>query len=470
MLYSLVISWIYMQRGVTMSNTSSIKVNASAVSCIGKACVVNEDNFYMNGRFMFDREIDNVQVAVETSEPYFIFAVSDGMDRSVPDKSSSISAIGELKKLKDSGKLNGSDIYSLTNVLAEAIDEVNNLVYSASLGRTGERTKKTAFSCLILSGGKAVVLNMGTSRAYLYRGGKLNLITEDNKKAERLLKMGIISGDQAEELIKSLRSDDEAGRGVVKKSEVVHLFPGDKFLLCSDGLSDVVNDDKLSEILSAYNDTGAISSALAKEALKNGGDDNITALVVRIDEPGEGEEEEPVEEPRPRSRQVRVSEPRPLIIPPKTTIRRKRIINRIVSTLVACLVIFGMAYGGYTLLINASRAEQAANNNQDSNDEQTTLPDDSQTNTRDEEDSGQNTDEQQQDNENDSGQGGQSPDQTTKEPVYYKVKAGDTLEKISLKFYGSRNKYDLIMKANGLSNPDQIKIDQELIIPELPEE
>ncbi|HHW49041.1 MAG TPA: LysM peptidoglycan-binding domain-containing protein [Clostridiaceae bacterium] len=452
-----------------MSNSNSIKVNASAVSYIGKVSTVNEDNFYMNGRFMFDHETDNIQVSVESSGPYFIFAVTDGMDRSLPDKSSSISAVGELKKLQDSGKLNGNDVNSLATELGEAIDEVSNLVYSASISRMGERAKKSAFSCLVLSGGKAVVLSMGTSRAYLCRGGKLKLVTDDNKKTERLLKMGIITSEQAEELIRSLRTDDEAGRGVVKKSEVIHLLPGDMFLLCSDGLSDAVNDDRLSEVLSAYDDAGAISSALAKEALENGGDDNITALVVRIDEPGEEEQEEPVAEPRPRPRQVRVSEPRPLVIPPRTAIRRKRIINRIVSTLVAFLIIFGMAYGGVKLLLKASRAEQASKGNLDSNGAQTTLPNDSQTNTG-EDGLEQNTGDQQPDDENNTEEGGQNSGQKTKEPVYYKVKAGDTLEKISLKFYGVRNKYDLIMEANGIENPNQIRIDQVLVIPELPEE
>jgi serine/threonine protein phosphatase PrpC len=471
MLYFLVISWIYMQRGVNMSNSSSIKVNASAVSHVGKARTVNEDNFYMNGRFMFDHETDNIQVSVESSEPHFIFAVSDGMDISVPDKSSSISAVGELKKLQNNGRLNSNDINSLTNILGETIDEVNNLVYSASLGRMDERMRKTAFSCLILSGGKAVVLNKGTSRAYLYRGEKLRLLTDDNKKTERLLKMGIINSEQAEELIRHLRTDDEAGRGAVKKSEVVYLLPGDMFLLCSNGLSDAVSDERLNQVLSTYNDTGEISSALVKEALKNGGDDNVTALAVRIDEPGGGEQEEPVAEPRPRPRQVRVNEPKPLVIPPRTAIRRKRMFYRIVSTLVACLIVFGMAYGGYTLLLNASRAEQVVDNNQTSNDAQTTLTDDPQTNTGDENNSEQNADDWQPDNENGIGEGeGQNSDPDTNGPVYYKVKSGDTLEKISLEFYGSRNKYDLIMKANGLTNPDQIKIDQELIIPELLEE
>jgi len=459
-----------MQRGVIMSNSNSIKVNASAVSYIGKISAVNEDNFYMNGKYTFDHETDNIQVSFESSEPYFIFAVSDSMDISVPDKSSSISAVGELKKLKNNGKLSNSDITSLANSIGEAIDEVNNLVYSASLGRIDERMRKTAFSGLILSGGKAVVLNTGTSRAYLYREGKLKLLTEDNKKTERLLKMGIISSEQAEELIRHLRTDDESGRTAVKKSEAVRLLPGDMFLLCTNGLSDVVDDDTLNKVLSAYDDTGEISNALAKEALKNGGDDNITVLVVRIVEPGEEEEEEPVPELRPRPRQVRTSEPRPLVIPPRTAIRRKRIFYSVVSTLIACLVIFGMAYGGYTLLLKASRADQDADNGLTYDDTKTDLTDDSRTNTGDESNPGQNMDDQQPGNGNEKGEGEQESDTNTKEHVYYKVKAGDTLEKISLMFYGTRNKYDIIMEANGLTNPDQIKIDQELIIPELPNE
>lgn len=481
-----------------MDNTNLIKINASVVSCIGSEPVANEDNFYMNGRFMFDHETDNIQVSIDSVKPEFVFSVTDNMDKSIPDKSIpdkslAISAVKELKRLHDT-VLDNKDIASTAKSISDKLDEVNNLLYSVSLGNTEGKAKKASLSCLLLSKGEAIVLNIGSCRAYLFRGEKLKQITSSNKMAERLLKSGIISGEQTAELIKHFDSTGDGINTSVKKSDVIKLETGDIFLLCSNGLIDNIDDDKISKILLSDDSTEKISNSLIREAYKIGKSDNMTALVVRIDNTGrdklmEIQENEYEEEPRRFASSIA----RPMMIPPRAANRRKRMIYRIVITIAACFLAVGMTYGGYRLLVNASRAddtgyefdetgyeetdtnkEEHSNNIETTNDEEESLEPDGENEDKDPDEKDDpvkpvepdNTDvPAKPDDSKTVNNGVLQPDGS----YLYKVQSGDTLQKISLQFYGSRMKYEAIMEANGLTNPNQLKLNQELKIPKTSE-
>lgn len=77
---------------------NSVKIKASATSRTGLSKTANNNNFYMNGRFIYEYETENIQVSIENNEDFYIFAVSDSMDVSDAEKQVHISIARELKK------------------------------------------------------------------------------------------------------------------------------------------------------------------------------------------------------------------------------------------------------------------------------------------------------------------------------------------------------------------------------------
>jgi len=465
-----------------------LKVNASAVSRIGKFCADNEDNFYVDGRFIYDREVDNIQVSVENSGPEYLFAVSDSMDREIPEMSSSISLVKELKKLQDRFIRRGKEIELKLEEMSECVEEVSNLIYSTEIKEEGKDGGKAAFAGLLISGNKAAVMNISNCRVYLLRDGSLKLLSTDYRKTERLLKMGIITGEQAEKLSDHLGSSDGSVDKKLKKSQVMTVEEGDVFLLCTNGLTDVVDEDRIYDILSAGGDAGHISHKLVAEAVKNGGEDNMTALVVSIEKiEGEDqpktyvkswldEEDDEIDIPR----RVRYREgsayssrhegstrlgsyrERQSTRPSKASIKRQKAIQRLISTVAACLVIIVSLFGAYKLWNFLSRVEKdentvAQNTNGESDQN---FPEDQEYMGETETGLDEPTDETagEGDAENSFGEEFQFP-------IKYTVQKGDTLYQLSKKFYNDPTKYNLIMEANNIQNANQIQVGQVLTIP-----
>lgn len=124
---------------------------------------------------------------------------------------------------------------------------------------------------------------------YLFRDGILKQLTRDHSESERLIRLGIITREQARGhksrfmLNRHLGMPPEEGILEADISEIIQLQKGDTFLLCSDGLTDMVEDETIKDILAASIDTKEAAQMLINEALKNGGKDNVTAVVLKFD-------------------------------------------------------------------------------------------------------------------------------------------------------------------------------------------
>jgi len=126
----------------------------------------------------------------------------------------------------------------------------------------------------------------GDSRAYLLRSGKLSRLTRDHTIASELLGKGVLDASQvAEHPFRNVVTNAIGGvmRGVKPDIRRVPAWSGDKLLLCSDGLSDLVDDQKVERILSERHAPDVMSSRLVQAALDAGGRDNVTALVVAFE-------------------------------------------------------------------------------------------------------------------------------------------------------------------------------------------
>lgn len=128
--------------------------------------------------------------------------------------------------------------------------------------------------------------HVGDSRLYLYHAGELRQLTEDHTFVAELVRKGIISHEEALQhpkrhmLVKAVGVYED----VLVDSFQFLVAPGDIVLLCSDGLSDMVKDMELEELIRQEHDVEKIADSLLEAALNNGGRDNITLLVGMMEE------------------------------------------------------------------------------------------------------------------------------------------------------------------------------------------
>jgi serine/threonine protein phosphatase PrpC len=166
--------------------------------------------------------------------------------------------------------------------LREALDRIDrrlNDEAEADPTLTGMGTTLTAAS---LVDGDVFIVHVGDSRAYLLRDGELTQLTRDHTLTQHLLDAGVISPEQAKvHKSRHVLTNALGGMpGVVGEIVKLRLTDGDRLLLCTDGLNDMVDDDRISELLGTHQRPDEACQALVTAALERGGRDNVTVIVA----------------------------------------------------------------------------------------------------------------------------------------------------------------------------------------------
>jgi protein phosphatase len=225
------------------------------------------------------RQNNEDALLVGEGEDETLFVVADGIGGFEAGEVASSLAVEVLKDLGPDG--------SFKAVIAEA----NRRILAA--GRTDEKLSGMGTTVVAIRFGGtqreplAEVAHVGDSRAYLVRGGEMNPITEDHSLVAELVRSGDLTRDQAAEhpqknlITRALGADEE----VAVDTTVLPIEAGDRVLLCSDGLSDMVPEARISEILlDSPEDPERAARGLLASALDAGGNDNITVIVVDVKE------------------------------------------------------------------------------------------------------------------------------------------------------------------------------------------
>jgi hypothetical protein len=149
----------------------------------------------------------------------------------------------------------------------------------------------TTATLVVAAGTKAVIGHVGDSRVYLARGGQAHQLTEDHTLIQSQIKQGILTRDEAsrspfQHVITRAIGTQES---VQVDTLVVDLLPGDRFLLCSDGLHGYLREGELPALLGGADTADRVCQRLVDLANERGGRDNITALVLRVGEAVQGE-------------------------------------------------------------------------------------------------------------------------------------------------------------------------------------
>jgi len=137
----------------------------------------------------------------------------------------------------------------------------------------------------VVIGDRAIVGNVGDSRTYLYRDGKLQRISKDHSLVQRLIDIGQLDPDdiythpQRNAILKSLGDSGDPGTDTFE----VQLQPNDALFLCSDGMWEMVRDPKMAALFAEHANPADLCDALIEAGNAGGGEDNISVVVVRFD-------------------------------------------------------------------------------------------------------------------------------------------------------------------------------------------
>jgi len=173
--------------------------------------------------------------------------------------------------------------------LSGAVAEANRQIYAASQDGEDHQGMGTTCTALALRGGAAFAAHVGDSRLYMLRGGQIYQLTEDDSHVMELVRHGLISKEEArthEDKNVILRALGTAPEVEVSAVSPLETRAGDFYLLCSDGLHDLVRDEEIARVVSEAADVHAAAEQLVALAKERGGHDNITVGIVGLASPG----------------------------------------------------------------------------------------------------------------------------------------------------------------------------------------
>jgi protein phosphatase len=210
-----------------------------------------------------------------------LLAVADGMGGHAAGEVASALTIASMAELD--AEQSGGDMLT---ALAMAVVTANARLQEKIIASPAVEGMGTTLTALLWSDGRAAVCHIGDSRGYLLRDGELYQITHDHTLVQSLVDEGRITADDVSthpQRSLLLRALD--GRSIAEPDLSVHeSLPGDRYLLCSDGLSGVVSDETLRDTLSTIEDPEVATRQLIDFAIRGGGPDNITCIVADVED------------------------------------------------------------------------------------------------------------------------------------------------------------------------------------------
>jgi serine/threonine protein phosphatase PrpC len=221
-------------------------------------------------------------------QQFGLFVVADGMGGHANGQDASRLAIQTmidfmLPRISNKGQLSDEEFQQL---VADGVQAANQAVHARNLEEHADMG--TTMTTALVVSPMAYVANVGDSRTYLYRESQgLSKVTHDHSVVASLVDAGIIKADD----IYTHPKRNQIYRSLGEKQMVevdtfkVHLQAGDKLLLCSDGLWDMVRDPLIQQVLGKpAGDLDQTSQDLIKAALQGGGEDNVSVIVVQFAE------------------------------------------------------------------------------------------------------------------------------------------------------------------------------------------
>ncbi len=230
-----------------------------AITDVGKKRNLNEDSYIADGS---------------------IFAVADGMGGHRAGEVASVTALDILKT-----GLTKRSKETLEHRIIRAVKQANQDIYKRALKDLDMRGMGTTLTVAMPNGDKLYIGHVGDSRLYLLRDGKLSQLTNDHSLVAQMVQSGHLKPEEAE--VHPQRSIITRAIGseidVEVDLSIEDILPGDRFLLCTDGLSAMLSDNEIAEVLRDKEDLDEAARELISWANDRGGKDNITVVLFEPD-------------------------------------------------------------------------------------------------------------------------------------------------------------------------------------------
>jgi protein phosphatase len=213
-----------------------------------------------------------------------VFIVADGMGGHAAGEVASEMAVQIISR--ELGRMRDLSDGAASDRMRGAIRTANSAIFERTLAEADKRGMGTTTTVLVLSGNGYLIGQVGDSRAYLLRGGRFEQLTKDHSYVQEQVDAGLLTAEQA----RTHPYSNVITRCVGANEEVVPdvyfgtLRTGDVLLVASDGLTGMLEDEHLGEILGGTGAPEVWVSRMIAEANRRGGLDNITAIVIRVDD------------------------------------------------------------------------------------------------------------------------------------------------------------------------------------------
>jgi serine/threonine protein phosphatase PrpC len=255
------------------------RLTVSARSDIGRVRANNEDAFVVadlvQGTPRFEQGVARFEVGPRGA----LLAVSDGMGGHKAGEVASAMTLAQLQEALATRTSTTDPDARIERATAQANAEVYRAGQRPSLDRMG-----ATVTAVLIDGESAHVAQVGDSRAYLIRNGRLERLTRDQSFAEAAIRAGALSASEAAEsplanlLIQAIGQTPHVEVAI----SVVSLRQRDCLLLCSDGLTKEMGDDELRDVVLSAPSLSAACDTLVQQANRRGGHDNITVLLAGV--------------------------------------------------------------------------------------------------------------------------------------------------------------------------------------------
>lgn len=243
-------------------------IRTGHVSITGNVRENNEDNYF-----------------VDKSLRYFI--VADGMGgQNAGEKASAIAVEVIPRQLEQLLDFSGCPKAEAVSAIDRSVEHANAEIMALSEVDPSVRNMGTTVVFLVRAGDNFYVGGVGDSRVYMLRDGNLSQLTKDHSLTQALLEAGTINEEEARThryrnvLYRYLGTKDGAAG-----TDALQIKPaaGDRYFLCTDGVTDGIEDDAIKNLLTSSDDPQEVAQTLVDAALAGGSRDNITGVVVFVD-------------------------------------------------------------------------------------------------------------------------------------------------------------------------------------------
>lgn len=269
----------------------AVSIRAFGLTDRGRVRETNEDQFLiadLTKTMRITQTSLSEPLTEQGAEQGHVFLVADGMGGQAAGEKASAIAIAAveqftLNQLKWFFHPDGPDAQRVLGEFQAGLRQADSKIIAEQQEHPEWKGMGTTLTMAYQLNWQMCVLHVGDSRAYVFRDGELHQLTQDHTVTADLVRMGQLKPEEAErhrlrKVITNVVGGDRAGINV--EAQAFDLQPGDRLLLCSDGLTEMVSNDEIAAVLDAIDAPETACKTLVERANDAGGRDNVTVIVA----------------------------------------------------------------------------------------------------------------------------------------------------------------------------------------------